>query len=447
MSASPAPAWLLRWQGLWAPSPHSRLRQHLPNLAGGLLCLLLLLLPLADRGGLALLISACGLFWLLWGLATVPSDRPLGALNGWLLVYLALALLATGCSPVPAAAAKGLFKLVSYLGVYALMRRLLETAPRWWDRLLAALLLGELATAVIGLRQLYGDAEELARWADPNSVADGTRRIYSSLENPNLLAGYLLPILPLAVVALLRWKGLWPRLLALASFGFGAAALLFTYSRGGWIGMLLGLGLLGLLLLLRQSRHLAPQLRRWLPPLLIALVVLALVLATTQIEPLRVRLLSMVAGRQDSSNNFRINVWLAALEMIQDRPWLGIGPGNSAFNLIYPLYQQPRFTALSAYSVPLELAVEAGIPGLLAGLALLVTSLRLGFAQLHREMLLSLPALGSLAAVVGLAGHGLVDTIFFRPEVQITGWFLLATLGAAQALSQSNGPSDGQNHG
>jgi hypothetical protein len=101
----------------------------------------------------------------------------------------------------------------------------------------------------------------------------------------------------------------------------------------------------------------------------------------------------------------------------------------------------------SVLKVPLELAVEAGIPGLLAGLALLVTSLRLGFAQLHREMLLSLPALGSLAAVVGLAGHGLVDTIFFRPEVQITGWFLLATIGAAQALSQSNGPSDGQNHG
>jgi putative inorganic carbon (HCO3(-)) transporter len=37
-----------------------------------------------------------------------------------------------------------------------------------------------------------------------------------------------------------------------------------------------------------------------------------------------------------------------------------------------------------------------------------------------------------MAAVLGLAGHGLVDTIFFRPEVQITGWFLLATLGAGQ---------------
>ena len=331
---------------------------------------------------------------------------------------------------MPAAAAKGLFKLLSYLGVYALMRRLLDEAPRWWDRLLAGLLLGELITAVIGLRQLYGNTTELARWADPNSVADGTQRIYSSLENPNLLAGYLIPILPLALVALLRWKSPWLRLFALTSFVLGAVAMLFTYSRGGWIGMVLALAVLGLLLLLRFSRLLAAPLKRWLPPLVIAFVVLALVVAAVKVEPLRVRLMSMAAGREDSSNNFRINVWLAAIEMIQDRPWLGIGPGNTIFNLIYPLYQQPRFTALSAYSVPLELAVETGIPGLLAVFGLLITSLKIGFSQIHRDLFLSLPCLGAIAALVGLAGHGFVDTIFFRPEVQISGWFVLATLGA-----------------
>jgi putative inorganic carbon (HCO3(-)) transporter len=438
MTSTPATPWLLRWQGLLAAGEQSRLRRWLATLAGGLLTALLLLLPLADRGGLGLLISACGLLWLVWGLATPTKNQPLGALNGWILAYLALAVLATGFSPVPAAAAKGLLKLFSYLGVYALMRRLLNESPAWWDRLLAGLLLGELATAVIGLRQLHSDTQELARWADPNSVADGTRRIYSSLENPNLLAGYLVPILPLAVVALLRWRGLWPRLLALTSLICGAAALLFTYSRGGWIGLLVSLGALGLMLLLRQTRHLSPLLRRLLPPLVITAVIVALVLAALKVEPLRVRLLSMVAGREDSSNNFRINVWMAALQMIHDRPWLGIGPGNSAFNLIYPLYQQPRFTALSAYSVPLELAVETGILGLLVGLGLLVTSLRLGWYQLQRELLLSLPALGALAAVLGMASHGIVDTIFFRPEVQMTGWFALATLGAAQSLMPSH---------
>jgi len=424
---------LLRWQGLWhGGAKSSRLAPLLPQLAGGVLVALLLLLPLADRGGLGLLISACSVLWLVWCLSAPPSSKPLGAINSWLLVYLALALLATGFSPVPAAAAKGLFKLFSYLGVYALMRRLLDEAPRWWDRLLAGLLLGELITAVIGLRQLYGDTTELARWADPNSVADGTQRIYSSLENPNLLAGYLIPILPLALVALLRWRSPWLRLFALTSFLLGAVAMLFTYSRGGWIGMVLALAVLGLLLLLRFSRLLAAPLKRWLPPLIIAFVVLALVVAAVKVEPLRVRLMSMAAGREDSSNNFRINVWLAAIEMIRDRPWLGIGPGNTIFNLIYPLYQQPRFTALSAYSVPLELAVETGIPGLLAVFGLLITSLKIGFSQIYRDLFLSLPCLGAIAALVGLAGHGFVDTIFFRPEVQISGWFVLATLGAKQ---------------
>lgn len=433
MVSTPAIPWLLRWQGLWhGGAKSSRLQPLLPQLAGGFLVALLLLLPLADRGGLGLLITACSVLWLVWCLSTPPSSKPLGAINGWLLAYLALALLATGFSPVPAAAAKGLFKLLSYLGVYALMRRLLDEAPRWWDRLLAGLLLGELITAVIGLRQLYGDTTELARWADPNSVADGTQRIYSTLENPNLLAGYLIPILPLALVALLRWRSPWLRLFALTSFLLGAVAMLFTYSRGGWIGMVLALAVLGLLLLLRFSRLLSAPLKRWLPPLTIAFVVLALVVAAVKVEPLRVRLMSMAAGREDSSNNFRINVWLAAIEMIQDRPWLGIGPGNTIFNLIYPLYQQPRFTALSAYSVPLELAVETGIPGLLAVFGLLITSLQIGISQIYRDLFLSLPCLGAIAAVVGLAGHGFVDTIFFRPEVQISGWFVLATLGAKQ---------------
>ena len=45
MSSSPAAPWLLGWQGLLAADGHSRLRQRLPQLAGALLTLLLLLMP------------------------------------------------------------------------------------------------------------------------------------------------------------------------------------------------------------------------------------------------------------------------------------------------------------------------------------------------------------------------------------------------------------------
>jgi len=142
--------------------------------------------------------------------------------------------------------------------------------------------------------------------------------------------------------------------------------------------------------------------------------------------------MSLVAGREDSSNNFRMNVWTSVLQMIQDRPWIGIGPGNSAFNLIYPLYQQAKFNALSAYSIPLEWTVEAGIPGLLAGVGLFLCALRTGLGQWRSQGPLVLPSLAAVAVFVSLAIQGLTDTIFFRPEVQLVALFSLATLAASQ---------------
>jgi putative inorganic carbon (HCO3(-)) transporter len=428
MSAASAPPtpWLLRWQGVLSGAASGPLGSRLSLISGIVLCALMAGMPVVTRGGLSLLILAAGLLWLLWALCQPPgSIRPI---SGWLLAMLGVAILATGFSPVPAAAAKGLFKLISYLGVYALMRQLFDRAPQWWDRVVAALLAGELLSSVLAIRQLYGDTTELARWADPNSVADGTIRVYGPLENPNLLAGYLIPILPIALIALLRWRR-WPqRLFAASSLLLGSVALFLSYSRGGWLGMVAALGVATLLLVLRQTRTWPPLWRRLFPALLIGAGVCALLIAVTQIEPLRIRVLSLTAGRGDSSNNFRINVWLAAIDMIQARPWLGIGPGNTAFNLIYPLYQQPKFNALSAYSVPLELLVEGGVPNLLAGLALLLASIRAGLRQLKGESSWALPALAAVAAIIGLCVQGATDTIFFRPEVQLSGWLCLATL-------------------
>jgi len=417
---------LLRWQGLLHPGDPVLLR--LEWLSGSVLVLLLTGLPLFTRGGLSLVIAAVALLWLLWSLCSPPEE--IGAISGWLLLILGIAVLTTGFSPVPMAAAKGLLKLLSYLSVYALIRKLLACNPSWWDRLLAGLLSGGLLSSVLALRQLYASTEELARWADPNSISTGTIRIYGPLGNPNLLAGYLLPLLPLAAVALLRWKGIGSRLFAGTTLILGVAATVWTYSRGGWIGMLAGLATLMLLLILRTTRHWPPIWRRLLPLAVLLLAAALLTVAATKLEPIRTRVASLLAGRGDSSNNFRINVWLAAIDMIQDRPWLGIGPGNAAFNSVYPLYQQPKFNALSAYSVPLELLVEMGLPGLIAGLGLLWSALQRGLRGLTLPQPAAGAALASLAAITGLLTQGITDTIFFRPEVQLIGWFCLATLAA-----------------
>jgi putative inorganic carbon (HCO3(-)) transporter len=212
-----------------------------------------------------------------------------------------------------------------------------------------------------------------------------------------------------------------------------------TYSRGAWMGMVASLAAVGLLLVLRLSRHWPPLWRRLFPLLLLGGGAVGLVLLVAAVEPLRVRVLSLFVGREDSSNNFRMNVWSSALEMIRERPLLGIGPGNKAFNLLYPLYQQPKFNALSAYSIPLEWAVEAGIPGLLAGAGLFLCAVRTGLRQRLGEGPLALPALAAVAIFLGLAVQGLTDTIFFRPEVQLVALFALATVAAAGSAGAATG--------
>ena len=423
---------LLRWQGLLRASPDTLHRLEL--FAGCLLIVLLGGLPFFTRSGLALLLLSSGLLWVIWSLATPTA--PIDKITMWLLIILGVAVLATGVSPVPIAATKGLLKLLSYLGVYALIHKLLIHQQAWWDRLLAGLLTGGLVSCVLALRQLYASTEELARWADPNSMSAGAIRIYGPLGNPNLLAGYLLPLLPFAAIALLRWRGFGCRLFAAVTLGLTTVATVLTYSRGGWLGLIAGLAVVVLLLLVRSTQSWPLIWRRLLPLAVLLIGVVGLVVAATQLEPIRTRISSLVAGRGDSSNNFRINVWFAAAEIVRDHPWLGIGPGNAAFNSIYPLYQQPKFNALSAYSVPLEILVEMGIPGLIACVGLLNAAVRKGLASLQLDRPEALAGIACLAAISGMLVQGITDTIFFRPEVQISGWFALATLSSQSGQSK-----------
>ncbi|NES25883.1 MAG: putative bicarbonate transporter, IctB family [Symploca sp. SIO3E6] len=225
---------------------------------------------------------------------------------------------------------------------------------------------------------------------------------------------------------------------SLTMFIVNSVCLVLTYSRGGWIGFLACIFVFLVLLVYWYSVQLPPKLRPWAMPAMLVSSATVVALAILFVEPIRDRVASIFVGREDSSNNFRINVWSAVIDMIRDRPIYGIGPGNDAFNKIYPLYQRPRFTALSAYSIFLEIAVETGFIGLLCFLWLLVVTFNQGIEQLKR-----LRELGNsqgfwlIAAIAGSSGmlaHGLVDTVWYRPQV-ITLWWLMVGIIASFSVS------------
>ena len=213
-----------------------------------------------------------------------------------------------------------------------------------------------------------------------------------------------------------------------------SACLYFTDSRGAWLAMVVLIGALLLLFYYWWRQYLPRFWQVWLLPLVFGSLAALFVAAFISLEPLRIRIMSIFAGRADSSNNFRINVWETCREIVKDYPILGIGPGNDAFNQIYPRYMNPRYPALSAYSVYLEHMVEMGYLGLGCFVWLLIVTINHGIRQLIRlrqnNNYRGIYLIAAIAVTASLGFHGFVDTVWYRPQVNTLWWLILAIIAS-----------------
>ena len=152
--------------------------------------------------------------------------------------------------------------------------------------------------------------------------------------------------------------------------------------------------------------------------------------AMTFVGALRHRFMSIFAMRNDSSNSFRFNVYHSSLQMFKDNWLLGIGVGNKNFREIYGLYMKTGFDALSAYNIYLETAVESGIFALIAFLGFLITMSKDAVKYIlhseNREQIIFIAA--SIISIWAVMFHGLVDTIYFRPQLQFMFWTYVAVI-------------------
>jgi len=366
-------SYLHRFVGLFSQWRQGSRFVEWTELMGALLIsLLIATAPFFSTSQIGFLLLAIAGYWLL---LTLVDEGKIGVtpIHILVLLYWGIATVSTAFSPVKTAALEGLIKLTLNLIFFAFTARIMRS-PRQTNWILTTLVLTALAVSVYGIRQQIFGAEQLATWNDPTSELAGDTRVYSYLGNPNLLASYLLPGIAFSGAALFVWQGWLPKILAALLTLANAACLFFTESRGGWIGL-------------------------------------------------------MVLGI-----NFRINVWDAVIRMIQTYPLLGIGPGNDAFKKIYPLFMKPKYTALSAYSVLLEIMVETGIIGFTCFLWLLVTTIGQGIHQIKllRDKMDSQGfwLIGAIAAMAGILAHGFFDTVWYRPQVSTLWWLVLGLIAS-----------------
>lgn len=319
----------------------------------------------------------------------------------------------------------GLLKYVIFFLFYFQIKiLLLNSSKNNLINLYCVTILIGLIISLIGIHQYIIHVEPLATWEDPSLEKTHTR-VYSTLGNPNLLAGYLLPILPISLMFFF-YKTINPviRVMFIVSSLAIILCLIFTGSRGGYLGLLAQITLAIVILISYLTNKKKLSVFLLILASLTFFVIFYLVLTFLFPEFLE-RLITIFTLREYSSNSYRLNVYSSCLRMLNDNFLIGIGPGNTTFRLSYGLYMLSGFDALSSYNILLELAIELGLIGsLILLLIFLISFIRLHYLFWNSHSLLGF---GIFLSLIGIFVQGMVDTVFFRAQVLIPFFFLIAT--------------------
>lgn len=393
----------------------------------------------SDKETLAYISLGSLLLYISGSLLGGKEKRQVSAVDGLVVLFLAINLVSACSSRYFQESLPGLAKLIIYVSSYFLFSSVANT-PRRRLILMISSVAGGLVAATYGLYQYKIGVAPLATWEDPSIESQATR-IYSTLGNPNLLAGYLIPMaavsssMMVGAIASKRW------ILALIAAPCALiliAATVLTGSRGGFMGIAAAMAVLFLI----SSSWCWAKYPKTRPVILGLAVVLPLLAGACVIlvPSMQQRVVSIFAGWQHSSNAFRLHVYQSSLEMFKDNWWFGVGPGNKAFRLAYGLYMNSRFDALGTYCVPLEIAVEAGILALAVFAAFFVSLLGRAHLAFYSKTIgwERWLCAGMAAALFGIATMGMVDTVFYRPQVHFIFWLLAGCLVSASLQARSS---------
>ncbi len=321
----------------------------------------------------------------LWAVAATQRERLPAWRNGlhWLVVAMVVWAFLSALAGVDTKVSL-LGNYGSYDGVYAACAFVvvMMAAAEAFDAadvrraLSAVAFAGGSVVVFYGLLQLH-DTEFLtgARWDFINWHATSfVREIFSTLGNPNHLAGFLSVVLPVVVVLGLSARARTAKVAAALLAAVTAVEIVRSSARGAWVATLVSFAVLALFL--------APEVRRRLKlyaaGTAAVLVVVVGGLAVGGQRFLSHPLSTLFQSGSTSSVGQRFQIWSAVLSMVGRHPLFGLGPDNLA--LIFPRYQSaswvkalgPNYLVNGAHDIFFNYLADQGPVGLLLFLALLV---------------------------------------------------------------------------
>jgi O-antigen ligase len=186
-------------------------------------------------------------------------------------------------------------------------------------------------------------------------------RATGPIGDPNFFAQIMVVLIPIALERYLHEKKTVLRLIALWTMGVSVLTVLFTYSRGGFLAMVIGV-------LILFSVY--PPKRIQVPFVFFLIVIFVSYLPANYVD--RLSTLSEIfkptgtSRLEERSLQGRLSENLAAWEMIKSNPVFGVG--LNSYKYLFPLYSKKQGLALvaterEAHNMFLEVAAETGVVG------------------------------------------------------------------------------------
>ena len=278
-----------------------------------------------------------------------------------------------------------------------------------------------------------GLAQEKGQFAVDESRGETVVRTRSTglIGEPNRYAQVMLVLLPLAIFQFWGERSRFLRLLAACATGLILIGILLSFSRMGFLAIVL------LILTMTFMRHL-----RLYQVLSVALVFLLLIVVAAPDYVVRIASMSRLGGlfsnttaRPDNAVLGRVAQQLAALKVFLGHPILGVGPGHFApfystqlVNSLSLIHQERGFRAHNLY---LEIAAETGLIGLATFMAIVLVTMR-RLWQLRARWTRSYPDLANLATAFFLSLIVYLGTgLFLHLSYSRYFWLLMALSSAA----------------
>jgi len=133
----------------------------------------------------------------------------------------------------------------------------------------------------------------------------------------------------------------------------------------------------------------------------------------------------------DASNVERLNRWVSAFGMIEERPWVGWGPGTYQF--IYASYQKPKYKTIittnfgdggNAHSEFIGPTAETGFIGGATVLALMIVTLYTGIKTYisARRKDIKIISLAAALALISYYFHGIMNNFLDTDKLSLPFW-------------------------